>query len=265
MSTSHSPTRVNKNSKGKFGISYDKFKLVSVGVINYIQKCDIDKGIKIYDDRDKPGPNSYHVEREFGSQGKPKFSIGKRLPGRIQSLEKQAFLPSPFHYSIKTDSVLPSKYKRIGFGYGLKSNSKASKRSPGPGEYNLSSFTDRCRPSLYKQTRKAQHRKTYSSIQPSPRDCSLAKPLTGGVFDPMGVVTKDKTIGFNYPPMRLPNFSTTGSTMFYKTDGFRSKKSSSPAPGNTNMRNSAALGKKNQRALIELNGDSNQSSISDMA
>jgi len=84
--------------------------------------------------------------------------MGKRLPGKIQLLEKNSFLPSPFQYSVKTEYVLPSKYKRIGFGYGLKSNANQSKLSPGPGDYNIDSFTDRFRPTLFKQTRKSQQK-----------------------------------------------------------------------------------------------------------
>lgn len=111
--------------------------------------------------------------------------MGKRLPGRIEFLEKHSFLPSPFEYSVKTEIVQPSNFKKIGFGYGLKSDGVNSRLSPGPGDYNLSSFTDRFKPSLFRQTRKQQQKKSYSVI-PSPRQCSLVKPLTGGMFDPMG-------------------------------------------------------------------------------
>lgn len=75
------------------------------------QTCDIDKSIKIYDERDKPAPNSYKVEKQIGTQGVPKYSMAKKLPGRMQSLEKSSVLPSPFHYTVKTDSVLPTNYK----------------------------------------------------------------------------------------------------------------------------------------------------------
>jgi len=51
----------------------------------------------------------------------------------------------------------------------------------------------------------------------------MAKPLSGGVFNPMGVVRKEKTPGFNYPPMRFSKFANAGSTMFYKTDGFNNQ------------------------------------------
>lgn len=105
---------------------------------------------------------------------------------------------------------------KIGFGYGLKSNAKDSKLSPGPGDYNLSSFTDRFMTSLYKQARKKQQRNAYTSIQPSPRDCSLAKPLSGGVFDPNGVLTKEKTLGFNYPPLKFSNLTNAGNMLMAK-------------------------------------------------
>ena len=80
------------------------------------------------------------------------------MPGRIQSVEKRSFLPSPFQYSVKTDVVFPTKYKKIGFGYGVKSGANDPKLSPGPGEYRISSFTDRFKPSLFRQTRKSQQK-----------------------------------------------------------------------------------------------------------
>jgi len=58
----------------------------------------------------------------------------------------------------------------VGFGYGNKSNKKDNKLSPGPGDYNLGSFTDKFTPSLYRITRKKQNKKISSSLQPSPRD-----------------------------------------------------------------------------------------------
>lgn len=180
----------------------------------------------------------------------------------MQSLEKKSVLPSPFHYSIKPESVLPTKYKKIGFGYGLKSNAGAGKLSPGPGDYNLHSFTDKFKPSSYKQARKMLQRKTYSSIQPSPRDCSLAKPLTGGVFNPMGVITKDPTLGFNYPPMRMSNISKAANTMFYKTDGFQAQKRSQMNGSPDNLRKSAVVSANRSPALPEMGSASENSSMS---
>ena len=184
--------------------------------------------------------------------------MGRKLPGKIQSLERQSALPSPFHYTVKTESVLPTKYKRISFGYGIKSNSKDSKLSPGPGDYNLTSFTDRFRPSIFRQTRSKQKGKFYRSLMTTPRDCSMATPLTGGVFDPMGVVTKKKTPGFNYPPLRPPQFFQ-GNASFSKTDGFRS--SGSMKNGGF-ARASAGNPSQNAVALPEMGTNSEASSIS---
>ena len=173
-----------------------------------------------------PAPNSYRPDKPLGNQGVPKYSMGKRLPGKIERLEKQSFLPSPFEYSVKTNSVLPTKFNKIGFGYGTKTCAKDnSKLSPGPGDYNLSSFTDKFKPSLFRQTRKVQTTKKSYSVAPSPRQCSLAKPLSGGIFDPNGVVKKEKTPGFNYPPVKMSKYMRSGNTMFYKTEGFKADSS----------------------------------------
>mmetsp|Transcript_9879 Transcript_9879/g.11165 ORF Transcript_9879/g.11165 Transcript_9879/m.11165 type:complete len:192 (-) Transcript_9879:28-603(-) len=190
--------------------------------------------------------------------------MGQKLPGRIQSLEKSAALPSPFHYTVKTDSVLPGKYKKVGFGYGDKSNKKSAKMSPGPGEYNLTSFTDKFRPSFYRMTRRSQEKrsqKSQRSMQPTPRDCSLAKPLSGGVFDPMGVVTKKGTVGFNYPPLKPPKYFQTGNTLFYKTDGFKNggKKFGNSLKG---IRDSQVIPSSNNQELPEMGTNSEASSIS---
>lgn len=150
----------DKSGHGKFGISYDKFKLA----------CDIDRNITVFDDRNKPGPNLYSPDKNTVRKTFPKYSMGKKLPGKIQSLERHSALPSPFHYTVKTESVLPTNYKKIGFGYGNKSNSTYGKLSPGPGDYNLSSFTDRFRPSLYRQARRKQDRRFNRSIQGAARD-----------------------------------------------------------------------------------------------
>lgn len=186
--------------------------------------------------------------------------MGKKLPGKIQSLERHSALPSPFHYTVKTESVLPTNYKKIGFGYGNKSNSQYGKLSPGPGDYNLSSFTDRFRPSLYRQARRKQDRRFNRSIQGAARDWSLAKPLTGGVFDPNGVVTKQSTVGFNYPPLRPTQFFNAGSTMFYKSDGFNQKNGSTNSP--RNIKKSTANPSHQNHALPEMGSNSEASSIS---
>jgi hypothetical protein len=182
----------------------------------------------VYDNRNVPGPGVYQPDKPLGNRsGSPQYTIGKRLPGKIQALEKQSFLPSPFQYSVKTDIVAPSRYKKIGFGYGIKSGGASNKLGPGPGDYNLQSFTDKFRPSLYIQTRKSQKSKMSHSLIPSPRDCSMTKPMTGGHFDPNGVIKKEKSPGFNYPPIKLSKFARAGNTMFYKSDGFRAKMSQS--------------------------------------
>jgi hypothetical protein len=95
--------------------------------------------------------------------------MGKKLPGKIEFIEKGSALPSPFHYTVKTDSTLPTNYKKIGFGYGLKSNAKDNKLSPGPGDYNLGSFTDKFGQSMYRQMRKKHERKSFSTNY-SPRE-----------------------------------------------------------------------------------------------
>ena len=137
--------------------------------------------------------------------------------------------------------------------------------SPGPGEYNLSSFTDKFKPSMYKLTRKTQDKRSSRSprsVQPTPRDCSLAKPMTGGVFDPMGVVTKKKTVGFNYPPLKPTKFFQTGNTLFYKTDGFKNHKGSKFTNSPENLRNSEAVSYDNHQKLPEMGTNSHTSSIS---
>lgn len=74
----------------------------------------------MFDNRDKPGPNTYSPNRAFANKNFPKYTMGKKLPGKIQSIEKAFELPSPFHYTVKTDCVLPTRHRKIGFGYGNK-------------------------------------------------------------------------------------------------------------------------------------------------
>lgn len=167
----------------------------------------------------------YRPDRSLANRsGSPRYTIGKRLPGKLQMIQKQSFLPSPFQYNVKTDVVAPSKFKKVGFGYGSKSGGPLTKLGPGPGDYELKSFTDKFSAPMYKQARyrQKQGKKSFSVI-PSPRQCSLAKPMTGGAFDPMGCIRKDKQPGFNYPPLRMPKFAGAANTMFYKTHDFRSK------------------------------------------
>jgi hypothetical protein len=215
------PGNKGKTSHGKFGEGYGKF---GIGYNKYKLACDIDKNITVHDDRSRPGPNWYSPDKNTVKKHFPQYSMGRKLPGELESIERKTALPSPFHYTVKTESTLPTKYRKIGFGYGNKSNSSSGKLSPGPGDYNLSSFTDKFTPSLYIQTRKRQQRRFNRSIQASARDWSLAKPLTGGVFDPNGVVTKQKTVGFNYPPLRPSQLYHTSNTAMYKSNGFGSSK-----------------------------------------
>jgi hypothetical protein len=216
--------------------------------------------VKVYDNRNKPAPNSYNVVKSLGSQGVPRYSMGMKLPGRMQSIEKASVLPSPFHYSVKTGNVLPTNYKKIGFGYGVRSNEKDRKLSPGPGDYNLGSFTDKFKTSFYKEVRR-QQMKSFS-LQPSPRDCSMAKPLTGGVFDPMGVVTKEKTVGFNYPPLKSNQFSNAAKNIFYSTDGFNKKNRKDHSIPHNNLRMSAMHDRMPNNTLPEVEMGSDKSSIS---
>ncbi|CAI2368256.1 unnamed protein product [Moneuplotes crassus] len=233
----------SKFKNAKFGGGYDRFKMT----------CDIPIGIKIYDDRDKPCPNFYKAKKY------PQYSMGKKLPGMIEILEKSAELPSPFHYKIKTEYVLPSRHKNVGFGYGEKSNKKDKELSPGPGDYNLNSFTDKFKPSIYSIVRKKQKGGLSRSIQPTPRDCSLAKPLSGGVFDPMGVVTKKGTVGFNYPPLKQPGYFKSANMMFYKTDGFNNNQKKFGA----SKRMLEVHKGSNSKSIMESNAQSVKNSISD--
>lgn len=134
--------------------------------------------------------------------------------------------------------------------------------SPGPGDYNLHSFTDRLKPSLFKQTLRKHQRKSQTRIQPSPRECSLAKPLSGGVFGPMGAITKEKTVGFNYPPMRVTKFSQAGNTLFYKTDGFGQQSFHQKNYSTHNARNTAGAATKQNPNMPEMGTNSDASSIS---
>ena len=40
--------------------------------------------------------------------------------------------------------------------------------------------------------------------------------MSGGVFDPNGVLTKEKTIGFNYPPLKFSNLTNAGNMLMAK-------------------------------------------------
>ena len=97
---------------------------------------------------------------------------------------------------------------------------------------------------------------------PTPRDWSLAKPLTGGPFDPMGVVKKEKTMGFNYPPVKFSKYAKGGNPSFYKTDGFRSQNNS---PIYNNYQPNKLRNSQNQptNGLNAVNSRSDESSISD--
>ena len=84
--------------------------------------------------------------------------------------------------------------------------------------------------------------------------------MTGGVFDPMGVVRSKKTVGFNYPPLK-PNKYLQGNILFYKTDGFKNQNNVN-FNQNAKKFNSTAISPNNHQPLPEMGTQSEASSIS---
>ncbi len=50
-------------------------------------------------------------------------------------INRSAAIPPPALYEPKHDLVTPSRYQEPGFGFDVKSNMKAIKMTPGPGEH----------------------------------------------------------------------------------------------------------------------------------
>ena len=75
--------------------------------------------------------------------------MGQKLPSPNDP--RNLSHPGPSNYEVKPQQVLPERYKKVGFGYGVKCTAQKIRQSPGPGYYNLGSFTDkynskRCKP-----------------------------------------------------------------------------------------------------------------------
>ena len=86
-------------------------------VLLNFQTCDITKGVRIFDQRQKPSPSSYRFEKPLGRE-RPQYSFGLRLPSPNDP--KNPAHPGPSNYLVKPQTVLPGRYRKVGFGYGVK-------------------------------------------------------------------------------------------------------------------------------------------------
>jgi len=127
----HPKLWTDKNKGKSFGIHYDAYKKVYLPHTHVVLP---EIASKI------PGPGTYNIKDGFSFNGKG-YTLKPR--GKMFNEVSGERAPPSGHYKPNLSLVEPSRYHKITFGVGGRSDfTKEGSQSPGPGTYQLSSKFD---------------------------------------------------------------------------------------------------------------------------
>lgn len=101
--------------------------------------------------------------------------------------------PGPGEYAVDDSSTKQTRFNRISLGYDVKQTAKAIKQTPGPQSYNteaqvptLQEFKNIMRRNRLMSAQSQKQKSQHSIASISPRQCSMAVPMSGDPFTPTG-------------------------------------------------------------------------------
>ncbi|CAI2374448.1 unnamed protein product [Moneuplotes crassus] len=169
--TSKRQKKNRRKIKCTFGITYDERKT-----------CDINKDIKVFN-WTAPGPGFYNDILTL-KKSAPKYSLKRREKSYF---DKKSPNPPPTQYTLNEKAVKCTKFMNVSFGKDIKSILKDIPQTPGPADYET---VKRRESKSIVKSRKSH----VMQLRPTSRECSLAVPLSGEPFSPLGALKRASRI-----------------------------------------------------------------------